>query len=212
MAVGWLRGFFSSAPVLGILRFLPRALELRKSFWGGLCFPVRFGEQQAAERGHRLYPGFFFLTTEAVSSVWIVSGFWKHLIYKGRAERLHRGISTVSSITRTWHLSFPPMSSLSFCWSLKLCRITFYFQLFPLFLHTSSTSCPVLIPVPLTFSGIFPHSLSLYLTVLILSLWNPNSPFASHLLFFTSIIIYQVLNYTGVKIITKGIKLYPYYD
>lgn len=60
MAVGWLRGFFSSAPVLGILRFVPRALELRKSFWGGLCFPVRFGEQQAAERGDRLYPGFFF--------------------------------------------------------------------------------------------------------------------------------------------------------
>lgn len=53
------------------------------------------------------------------------------------------------------------------------CRITFYFQLFPLFLHTPSTSCPVLIAVACTFCGIFPHSLSplhLCLIVLILSL------------------------------------------
>lgn len=74
---------------------------------------------------------------------------------------------------------------------------------------------PVLILVASTFCGIFPHSLSLLclcLIVLILSLWNPNSPFASHLLFFTSIIIYQVLNHTGLKMKTKGIKLYPYCD
>lgn len=142
-------------------------LQLRKGFKEDCALLEDSGEQQAAERGHRLSPEVFFLTTEAVSSVWFFSGFWKHLIYKGRAERLHRGISTVSSIARTWHLSFPPMSSLSFCWSLKLCRITFYFQLFPLFLHTSSTSCPVLILVAFTFCAIFPHSLSLLCLCLI---------------------------------------------
>lgn len=135
-----------------------------------LCCKIQGAE--GSREGPQIMPRGFFLSTEAVSSVWIFSCFWKHLIYKGRAERLHRGISTVSSITRTWHLSFPPMSSLSFCWSLKLCRITFYFQLFPLFLHTPSTSCPVLIPVAFTFCGIVPHSLSLLclcLIVLILS-------------------------------------------
>lgn len=97
--------------------------------------------------------------------------------------------------------------------TLQLCRITFYFQLFPLFLHIPSTSCPLHIPVAFlhTICGIFLHSLSLFhlsvcrIVLILFSLQNFNSLYSLRLLFFTSIITHQILNYMGLKHLTEGL-------
>lgn len=120
MAVEWRTAFFSSACMLKIFRFLHRSLYLgpQKRLLKRTVLSCKIQGAAGGREGPQTTPGDFFSDHIGCQPVWFFSGFWKHLIYKGRAERLRRGISTVSSITRTWHLPFPPMSSLSFRWSL----------------------------------------------------------------------------------------------